>query len=142
LGRRGNFQFQVRFQRAFLFFVERPECLNLGGDVRLCQQGPEIQARGRIESYLFWEGRCIRPKRQYKIIVERIEPKGIGSQQLAFEQLKKSLLRKGCLTRFIRNRCRNAFSVGIVTSGSGAAILISANPAKRSAFRGRGYPFG
>src|SRR4030042_2918819 len=35
------------------------------------------------------------PRGQYQLIVEKIEPKGIGAQQLAFEQLKKKLAKEG-----------------------------------------------
>ncbi|MBU1998476.1 MAG: exodeoxyribonuclease VII large subunit [Candidatus Omnitrophota bacterium] len=63
------------------------------------------------------------PRGQYQLIVEKMEPQGIGAQQLALEQLKKKLAKEGL---FDPGRKRPLtlmpFSVGIVTSGSGAAV--------------------
>jgi exodeoxyribonuclease VII large subunit len=60
---------------------------------------------------------------QYQIIIERIEPKGIGSLQLAFEQLKKKLLKQGLFNPAHKKPIpRVPFSVGIATSVTGAAI--------------------
>jgi len=60
---------------------------------------------------------------KYQIIVERVEPKGIGGQQLALEQLKKKLEKEGLFARehkkpipYLPKR------IGIVTSLHGAAI--------------------
>ena len=63
------------------------------------------------------------PRGQYQLIVERIEPKGIGARQLAFEQLKEKLFKEGL---FDPSRKKELplmpFRVGIVTSSAGAAI--------------------
>lgn len=63
------------------------------------------------------------PRGQYQLIVEKIEPKGIGAQQLAFEQLKKKLAKEGLFApQHKRPLPLMPFCVGIVTSGSGAAV--------------------
>jgi len=63
------------------------------------------------------------PKGDYQIIVEYMEPKGIGALQLAFEQLKERLKKEGL---FDQERKRPLpflpRKIGLVTSSSGAAI--------------------
>ena len=60
---------------------------------------------------------------KYQIIIERVEPKGIGGQQLALEQLKKRLEKEGLFAPehkksipYLPKR------IGIVTSIQGAAL--------------------
>ena len=63
------------------------------------------------------------PRGQYQLIVEKIEPKGIGAQQLAFEQLKKKLFKEGLFDpAHKRPLPLMPFRVGVVTSSAGAAI--------------------
>ena len=63
------------------------------------------------------------PSGQYKIIVESIEPKGVGAQQLAFEQLKKKLDQEGLFAvEHKKPLPQMPFRVGIVTSSKGAAV--------------------
>ena len=72
-------------------------------------------ARGRIDVY--------EARGEYQLLVEVLEPQGLGALQLAFEQLKKKLAAEGLfaperkrpLPRFPRR-------IGIVTSPRGAAI--------------------
>jgi exodeoxyribonuclease VII large subunit len=77
--------------------------------------GLHVLAMGSVELY---------PQRgEYQLVVELLEPRGLGALQLAFEQLKARLAaeglfdegRKRALPRFPRK-------IGIVTSPSGAAI--------------------
>ena len=77
--------------------------------------GLHVLAFGAVEIY---------PQRgEYQLVVELLEPRGLGALQLAFEQLKERLGREGLfdparkrpLPRFPRK-------IGIVTSPSGAAI--------------------
>ena len=77
--------------------------------------GLHVLAMGSIELY---------PQRgEYQLVVELLEPRGLGALQLAFDQLKSRLAaeglfderRKRALPRFPRK-------IGIVTSPSGAAI--------------------
>ena len=63
------------------------------------------------------------PRGQYQLIIERIEPKGIGAQQLAFEQLKKKLSKEGLFDPAHKKLLPlMPFRIGIVTSSAGAAI--------------------
>jgi exodeoxyribonuclease VII large subunit len=79
------------------------------------RDGLHVMAFGAIEVYA--------QRGDYSLVVELLEPKGVGALQLAFEQLKERLqaeglfdpARKRPLPRFPRK-------IGIVTSPSGAAI--------------------
>ncbi len=79
------------------------------------ENGLKVICFGRIDLYP--------PHGKYKLNIEKIEPKGIGAQQLAFEQLKKKLFKEGLFdSGHKRELPLMAFSVGIVTSGTGAAL--------------------
>jgi exodeoxyribonuclease VII large subunit len=79
------------------------------------QDGLAVLARGRIDVY--------EARGEYQLLVEMLEPQGLGALQLAFEQLKKKLAAEGLfaaerkrpLPRFPRR-------IGIVTSPRGAVI--------------------
>ena len=79
------------------------------------KNGMEVIARGRICVY--------ESKGELQIVVEELQPKGIGAAELALRHLKERLLgrgyfdpkRKRPLPRFPRR-------IGIVASASGAAI--------------------
>lgn len=79
------------------------------------QDGLEVVAYGRVTVY--------EPRGDYQLVLESLEPKGIGALQLAFEQLKAKLTQEG-LFDAARKRPLPCFpqTVGIVTSLSGAAI--------------------
>ncbi len=79
------------------------------------EDGIKVICFGKIDVY--------GPRGQYQLIVERIEPKGIGARQLAFEQLKDKLSKEGLFDPLHKKELPlMPFSVGIVTSGAGAAI--------------------
>ncbi len=79
------------------------------------QDGLAVLARGRVDVYDV--------RGEYQLIVEMLEPQGLGALQLALEQLKRKLAAEGLfaperkrpLPRFPRR-------IGIVTSPRGAAI--------------------
>ncbi len=79
------------------------------------EDGLKVICFGRIDCYL--------PRSQFQVIVEKIEPKGIGSLQLALEQLKVKLEKEGFF-RLERKRPIPYLPsrIGIVTSLSGAAV--------------------
>lgn len=79
------------------------------------QEGMAVIARGRITLY--------EPRGEYQLVVEAVEPKGIGALQLAYEQLKARLAAEGLFDE-ARKRPLPAFptTVGVVTSLAGAAI--------------------
>src|SRR5262250_2881702 len=79
------------------------------------ENGKLFRARGRVSAY---EGRG-----EYQLIVEVLEPAGLGALQLAFEQLKQKLEKEG-LFKPERKRPIPAFprKIGIVTSPKSAAL--------------------
>ena len=79
------------------------------------QEGLQVIVRGRLTVY--------EPRGEYQIVVDRMEPKGIGALQLAFEQLKERLAVEGLFNQD-KKKPIPAFprTVGIVTSLTGAAI--------------------
>ncbi|MEK6525708.1 MAG: exodeoxyribonuclease VII large subunit [Nitrospirota bacterium] len=79
------------------------------------REGLQVIVRGRLTVY--------EPRGEYQVVLDYLEPKGIGALQIAFEQLKEKLTREGLFDRsrkrplpFLPRR------VGLVTSESGAAI--------------------
>lgn len=72
--------------------------------------------RGRLTVY--------ETRGEYQIVIESVEPKGVGALQLAFEQLKERLATEGLFDPD-RKKPIPAFprTVGLVTSLTGAAIL-------------------
>src|SRR5438046_7664903 len=79
------------------------------------ENGKRFRARGRVSTY---EGRG-----EYQLVVEVLEPAGLGALQLAFEQLKQKLEKEG-LFRSERKRPIPMFAkkVGVVTSPKTAAL--------------------
>jgi len=79
------------------------------------EDGLQVVAFGNISVY--------EPRGEYQLIISRLEPKGVGALQLAFEQLKRKLEAEGLFDAarkrplpFLPQR------IGVVTSSSGAAI--------------------
>jgi exodeoxyribonuclease VII large subunit len=79
------------------------------------QDGMQVIVRGRLTVY--------EPRGEYQIVVEDVEPKGIGALQLAYEQLKERLAAEGLFDQ-ARKRPLPMFprAIGVVTSLGGAAI--------------------
>ncbi|MHB8844840.1 MAG: exodeoxyribonuclease VII large subunit [Nitrospirota bacterium] len=79
------------------------------------QHGMQVICRGRVSVY--------EPRGEYQVIVEYVEPKGVGALQKAFEELKARLEKEGL---FDRDRKKPLpllpRRIGIVTSPTGAAI--------------------
>ena len=79
------------------------------------EDGMEVLARGRLSVY--------EPRGDYQIIVEYMEPVGLGSLQLAFDQLKEKLRKEGLFDDGHKKPLPLLpHKVGIVTSPTGAAI--------------------
>lgn len=79
------------------------------------QDGLAVICRGKISVY--------EPRGEYQLILDYMEPKGIGALQLAFEQLKEKLEKEG-LFDAARKKPLPLLpkKIGIVTSPTGAAI--------------------
>jgi exodeoxyribonuclease VII large subunit len=79
------------------------------------EDGLEVLVRGRVSVY--------EPRGDYQLIVELMEPKGLGSLQLAFEQLKLKLRNEGLFDEAHKKPLPLLpRKIGIVTSPTGAAI--------------------
>lgn len=79
------------------------------------KDGLHIICLGRITVY--------QPRGQYQIVVEQMEPKGVGSLQLAFQQLKDKLKKEGLFDK--KKKKEIPFlptKIGVVTSSTGKAI--------------------
>ncbi|MGH7164909.1 MAG: exodeoxyribonuclease VII large subunit [Nitrospiraceae bacterium] len=79
------------------------------------REGLQVIVRGQLTVY--------EPRGEYQVVLDYLEPKGIGALQLAFDQLKEKLAGEGLFDParkrplpFLPRR------VGVVTSLSGAAI--------------------
>jgi exodeoxyribonuclease VII large subunit len=79
------------------------------------QEGLQVIVRGRLTVY--------EPRGEYQIVLDTVEPKGIGALQLAFEQLKARLAAEGLFDQD-KKQPIPAFprTVGVITSLTGAAI--------------------
>jgi exodeoxyribonuclease VII large subunit len=79
------------------------------------ENGTEVIAFGKVDVYL--------PYGKYQLIVEDMEPRGVGSLQLKFEQLKEKLQKEGLFEQ-ARKRPIPFLprKLAIVTSPTGAAV--------------------
>jgi len=79
------------------------------------EDGLQVLAFGALDVYA--------ARGEYQLVVELMEPKGLGALQLAFEQLKKKLAAEGLFDP-ARKRPLPHFprTIGIVTSPTGAAL--------------------
>ncbi len=77
------------------------------------EEGAQVVAHGKLDVYA--------PRGSYSLIVDRIEPLGVGALLLQLEELKRELAAQG---RFDRKRPLPAMPacVGVVTSRDGAAL--------------------
>ena len=77
--------------------------------------GLHVICRGMVSVY--------KERGEYQLILDRIEPKGVGAQQLALQQLKEKLAKEGFFDA-ARKKPIPMFpkKVGIITSPTGAAI--------------------
>ena len=79
------------------------------------EDGMKIIAQGKISVY--------QQRGQYQLMVQQMEPAGIGTLYLAFESLKKQLLDEGIFDlKWKKELPPFPKRIGIITSSSGAAI--------------------
>jgi exodeoxyribonuclease VII large subunit len=79
------------------------------------EDGLQVVGYGRVTVY--------EPRGEYQIVLDHMEPRGLGALQLAFEQLKERLSREGLFDP-ARKRPLPPLpqKIGVVTSPTGAAI--------------------
>lgn len=88
------------------------------------KDGLKVIAFGKISVY--------EPRGSYQLIIEEMEPKGIGALQLQFQQLKEKLQKEGFFDPAHKVPIPNLPTrIGIVTSPTGAAIRDILNIARR-----------
>lgn len=88
------------------------------------EDGMNILCRARLSAYV--------PRGEYQLIVESVEPQGVGALQKAFEQLKARLAAEGLFD--VARKRRLPFlpkRVGVITSPSGAVIRDILNISRR-----------
>lgn len=79
------------------------------------QDGLQIICRGRITLY--------EPRGEYQIILDYMEPKGVGALQIAFDQLKEKLKKEGLFDPAHKRPLPFLpTTIGVVTSPTGAVI--------------------
>lgn len=79
------------------------------------EHGMAVLCHGRISVYP--------PRGNYQLIVDRMEPQGVGDLQLAFEQLRRRLEAEGLFAAERKQRLPSMpVRIGIVTSPTGAAL--------------------
>jgi len=85
-------------------------------DIRFkLEDGLKVVCFGKIDIYA--------PRGQYQLIIEKIEPKGIGGLQLALEQLKEKLEKEGLFKQEHKRPIPYLPGcIGVITSQQGAAI--------------------
>jgi exodeoxyribonuclease VII large subunit len=90
----------------------RGVALRLRFDLR---DGMEIFAAGRLSVYM--------PRGEYQLVIEQVQPKGIGELELALRQLKEKLFKLGYFARERKKPLPTVpRRVALVTSPTGAAV--------------------
>ncbi|MGD9160690.1 MAG: exodeoxyribonuclease VII large subunit, partial [Desulfobacteraceae bacterium] len=88
------------------------------------EDGMKVIARGRISVY--------QPRGEYQVIIDYLEPLGVGAMALAFEQLKKKLAAQGLFDEDIKKPLPFLpRHVAVITSPTGAAVRDFLNIANR-----------
>ncbi|KXT79246.1 exodeoxyribonuclease VII large subunit [Streptococcus sp. DD13] len=79
------------------------------------EEGMKVNVVGRVQLY--------EPNGSYSIIIEKIEPDGLGALALKFEQLRQALTKEGLFRADLKQTLpRFSKRIGVVTSPSGAVI--------------------
>ena len=88
------------------------------------ENGMKVIVRGRVSAYV--------KSGQYQIYVEAMEPDGIGSLYIAYEQLKRKLEAEGLFSPARKRPLpKIPTRIGIITSPTGAAVRDMINITKR-----------
>ncbi|MEE9165043.1 MAG: exodeoxyribonuclease VII large subunit, partial [Nitrospinota bacterium] len=79
------------------------------------KDGDQVIVKGKITVY--------EPRGEYQIVIDYMEPKGIGALQLAFQQLKEKLSKEGLFDEELKKSLPLLpQKIGIITSPTGAAV--------------------
>jgi exodeoxyribonuclease VII large subunit len=109
----GHWYFSLKDENALLSAVIFSRCAK---EVKFkLADGIKVICQGSIDVYP--------PRGAYQVIIERIEPRGIGSLQLALEQLKAKLEKEGLFSQEHKRSIPYLPSIiGVITSLTGAAL--------------------
>jgi len=109
----GHYYFALKDEKSRInALMFRPQIQNLAFTP---DDGMQIIGLGRLSVY--------EPRGTYQIILEYIEPKGVGALRIAFEQLKKRLFEEGLFDE----KCKTPLpflpkKISVVTSPTGAVV--------------------
>ncbi|MDR2346293.1 MAG: exodeoxyribonuclease VII large subunit [Planctomycetaceae bacterium] len=79
------------------------------------EEGMELVCRGRVEVYP--------PSGKYQLILNKVEPKGMGGLELAFRQLREKLEKQGLFDLSRKKKIPTFIKcVALITSATGAAV--------------------
>ncbi|MFZ3055640.1 MAG: exodeoxyribonuclease VII large subunit [Smithella sp.] len=88
------------------------------------EEGLKVLCRAQLNVYL--------PRGEYQLVIESVEPLGIGALQKAFEQLKARLSAEGLFDeRYKKSLPFLPHKIGVVTSPTGAVVKDILNITKR-----------
>ncbi|GAB6267661.1 MAG: exodeoxyribonuclease VII large subunit [Smithella sp.] len=88
------------------------------------EEGLKVLCRAQLNVYL--------PRGEYQLVIESVEPLGIGALQKAFEQLKARLSAEGLFgERYKKSLPFLPHKIGVVTSPTGAVVKDILNITKR-----------
>jgi len=106
--------------RAVLF---RSDALKLQAANRKTPLQPKFELKNGLKVICGGRITVYEPRGEYQLVVEKLEPKGKGALQLAFEQLKEKLKAEGLFDQKYKKKLPLLpKKIGIVTSPTGAAI--------------------
>lgn len=109
----GHVYFTLKDEEAPLRAVlYRGVALRLRYDLR---DGMQVIARGRLTVYT--------PRGEYQLLIEEVQPRGIGPLELAFRQLKEKLFSRGYFDPARKRPIpRIPRRIALITSGTGSAV--------------------
>ena len=109
----GHFYFTLKDERSEI------KCAFFKG----CNEKVKFEVKDGMQALCFGKIGIYAQRGLYQLIVARMEPKGIGALQLAFEQLKEKLFKEGLFDGSSKKVIPALPDrIGIVTSPTGAAI--------------------
>lgn len=106
--------------RAVLF---RSDALRIQANNRKSPLQPKFELKNGLKVICGGRITVYEPRGEYQLVVEKLEPKGKGALQIAFEQLKEKLKAEGLFDQKYKKKLPLLpKKIGIVTSPTGAAI--------------------
>ncbi|MDD5072287.1 MAG: exodeoxyribonuclease VII large subunit [Candidatus Omnitrophica bacterium] len=115
--------FKLHSSGHMYFALKDPESVLNCAFFRGSNQGIKFQIKDGLKILCFGRVGFYNKSGQTQLYVERVEPKGVGELQLAFEQLKERLQKEGLFDEAHKRPVPMLPSkIGIVTSPTGAAI--------------------